>query len=64
MDLAGGVKRTDNVTASNTLIAIVLLLVRGLTSLVSFLAPERLILGLSLLGLGGAALATTLTGVE
>jgi MFS family permease len=64
VDLAGGVKRTDYVAVSNTLIAIVLLLVGGLTSLVSFLAPEQLILGLSLLGLGGAGLASTLPEVE
>jgi hypothetical protein len=64
VDLAGGVKRTDYVAVSNTLIAVVLLLVGGLTSLVSFLAPEQLILGLSLLGLGGAGLAATLPEVE
>jgi hypothetical protein len=64
VDLAGGVKRTDYVAVSNTLIAIVLLLVGGLTSLLSFLEPETLILGLSVLGLGGAGLAATLPEVE
>jgi MFS family permease len=64
VDLAGGVKRTDYVSVSNTLIGLVLLVVGGLTGLVSFLAPEELILGLSLLGLAGAGLATTLPEVE
>jgi len=64
VDLAGGVKRTDYVSVSNTIIGVVLLLVGGLTSLASFLAPEELILGLSLLGLGGAGLAITLPEAE
>ncbi len=64
VDLAGGVKRTDYVAVSNTVIGGVLLAVGGLTSAFSFLAPEALILGLSLLGLGGAALAATLPEVE
>lgn len=64
VDLAGGVKRTDYVSVSNSVIGLVLLLVGGLTSAVSFLAPEELILGLSVLGLGGAALAVGLPEVE
>ena len=64
VDLAGGVKRTDYVSLSNTLIGVALLAVGGLTSAASFLAPEELILGLSLLGLGGAVLAATLPEVE
>ena len=64
VDLAGGVKRTDYVAVSNTLIGFVLLAVGALTSALSFLAPEELILGLSVLGLGGAVLASTLPEVE
>jgi hypothetical protein len=64
VDLAGGVKRTDYVAVSNTLIGIALLLVGGLTSAASFLAPEELILGLSVLGLAGAGLAATLPEVQ
>ncbi len=64
VDLAGGVKRTDYVALSNTLIGLLLLLVGGLTSLVSFLDPEELILGLSLLALCGAAMTLTLPEVE
>jgi hypothetical protein len=64
VDLAGGVKRTDYVAVSNSIIGLVLLLVGGVTSLLSFLAPEEVILGLSLLGLLGAALAMVLPEVE
>lgn len=64
IDLAGGVKRTDYVAVSNTLIGIVLLVVGGLTSALSFLAPEQIILGLSVFGLGGAVLATGLPRVQ
>lgn len=64
VDLAGGVKRTDYVAVSNTLIGIMLLVVGGLTSLVSFLEPEQLIAGLSLFGLAGAAAGLTLPEVE
>jgi MFS family permease len=64
VDLAAGVKRTDYVALSNTLIGLLLLLVGGLTSALSFLRPEELILGLSILGLGGAALALSLPEVE
>lgn len=64
VDLAGGVKRTDYVSVSNTLIGILLLVVGGITSLLSFLAPEVLIVGLSAMGLCGAALALTLPEVQ
>ncbi|MBD3220945.1 MFS transporter [bacterium] len=64
VDLAGGVKRTDYVSVSNTLIGVVLLLVGTVTSALSFLAAEELILGMSLLGLAGAVLARTLPEVE
>mgnify|MGYP000573784432 CR=1 FL=1 len=64
VDLAGGVKRTDYVSVSNTLIGLLLLVVGGVTSLFSWLAPEVVILGLSLFGLAGAGLARTLPEVE
>lgn len=64
IDLAGGVKRTDYVSVSNTLIGIVLLLVGAVTSALSFLPPEQIILGLSILGLIGAGMATTLPEVQ
>ena len=64
VDLAGGVKRTDYVAVSNTLIAVVLLVMGAQTSLFSFLEPAEIILGLSLLGLGGAVLAGSLPEVQ
>jgi len=64
VDLAGGVKRTEYVALSNTIIGLLLLLVGGVTSALSFLRPEELILGLSILGLTGAGLARTLPEVE
>jgi hypothetical protein len=64
VDLAGGVKRTDYVAVSNTLIGLALLVVGGITSLFSWLAPEEIILGLSVLGLAGAGMAFTLPEVE
>jgi hypothetical protein len=60
VDMAGGNKRTDYVSVSNTVIGIILLLAGGVTAALSFLPPEVLILGLagtSLLGvLGGLGL--------
>ena len=64
VDLAGGVKRTDYLAVSNTIIGFVLLVVGGLTGLLSWLPPEDVILGLSLLGLGGAGMALRLPEVE
>ena len=64
VDLAGGVKRTDYVSVSNSLIGLLLLVAGGLTSGATFLAPEELIALLSLFGLAGAAMATTLPEVE
>jgi hypothetical protein len=62
--LAGGVKRTDYVAVSNTLIGILLLLVGGVTSLFAHYPAENVILGLSSFGLLGAALARTLPEVQ
>lgn len=64
VDLSGGVKRTDYVSVSNTLIGLVLLLVGGVTSLFSSLEPQQVILGLSLLGLAGAVMAFSLPEVQ
>ncbi|WP_027852457.1 MFS transporter [Marinobacterium litorale] len=60
IDLAEGNKRTDYVSVSNTVIGIILLLM-GLTGALSaVLSISEIILLLSALCLGGAALATTL----
>ena len=64
VDLAGGVKRTDYVSLSNTLIGLALLLAGGLTGLLSFLEPEELILGLAAAALAGAWMARGLPEVE
>jgi len=64
VDLAGGVKRTDYVSVSNTLIGLLLLVVGGVTGLFSNLAPETVILGLSVMGLIGAGLSRTLPEVQ
>ena len=64
VDLGSGVKRTDYVSVSNTVIGVLLLVVGGITSALSFLAAEEIILGLSLLGICGAVLATTLPEAE
>jgi MFS family permease len=64
VDLAGGVKRTDYVALSNTVIGFVLLIMGAISSALSFLPPESIILVLSLLGLCGAGLAVTLPEVE
>ena len=64
VDLAGGVKRTDYVSVSNSLIGLLLLVAGGLTGAATFLAPEELVALLSLLGLAGAGMATTLPEVE
>jgi len=64
VDLSGGVKRTDYVSVSNTLIGLVLLLVGGVASLFSALEPQEVILGLSLLGLAGAGMAFSLPEVQ
>lgn len=64
VDLAGGVKRTDYVAVSNTLIGFLLLFVGGVTSLFSGFPPETVVLGLSLFGLAGAGLSRTLPEVQ
>lgn len=60
IDLAGGVKRTDYVTVGNSLIGVLLLALGGLTSALSFLAPEWIVLGLGTLALAGASLTARL----
>lgn len=64
VDLAEGNKRTDYVAVSNTLIGVILLLM-GLTgALSSVLEISEIILALSCLCLGGAALAVTLPEID
>ncbi len=60
VDLAGGVRRTDYVSVSNSLIGVLLLLMGGLASALSFLPPEWTLLGLSMAGLLGSGLAAKL----
>jgi MFS family permease len=64
VDLAGGVKRTDYVAVSNTLIGLLLLAVGGITSLFAHHPAETVVLGLSLFGLFGAALSRALPEVQ
>jgi hypothetical protein len=64
VDLAGGVKRTDYVAVSNTLIGIMLLVVGGVTSLFAHFPAETVILGMSMFGLAGAAMTRTLPEVQ
>ncbi|HUF74347.1 MAG TPA: MFS transporter [Gammaproteobacteria bacterium] len=64
VDLAGGNKRTDYVSVSNTVIGIVLL-VAGLSgALSSVLEISSIVLVLSLFGLAGAWLGTRLKAIE
>lgn len=64
IDLAEGNKRTDYVAVSNTLIGLILLLM-GLTgALSSVLDVSEIILALSCLCIGGAALAVTLPEID
>lgn len=56
VDLAGGNKRTDYVAVSNTVIGLLLLATGLIGLLASIVAPEGVILVLSLMGLAGARL--------
>jgi len=64
LDLAGGNKRTDYVAVSNTVIGVVLLAAGSIGALAAVVPPEGIVLVLSLLGLGGAALGGYLPEVE
>ncbi len=64
IDMATGNERTSYVSVSNTVIGIILLLVGGLSALVSLLSVEGVILLLSILGLAGAYKSYKLPNVE
>ena len=64
IDMGTGNKRTSYVSVSNTVIGIILLMVGGLSALVSLLSVEGVILLLSVLGLAGAYKSYKLPNVE
>ena len=64
VDLAGGNKRTDYVSVSNTLIGIILLITGGISALASMISTEGIILVLSLFGIAGAITSSKLPNVE
>lgn len=64
VDMAKGNKRTDYVSASNTIIGFILLLTGGLSALTSLISIEGTILVLSLFGLLGAFASYRLPKVE
>ncbi len=63
IDMAGGNKRTDYVSVSNTLIGVILLLTGGIGALATFLSPEFIILILSTFGAIGAYTSSKLPNV-
>ena len=63
VDMAGGNKRTDYTSVSNTVIGVLLLTVGGLTALVSMISEVAVILTLGLMGLAGALSAVRLKDV-
>jgi len=63
VDMAGGNKRTDYTSVSNTVIGVLLLIVGGLTALVSMISEVAVILTLGLMGLAGAMSAVRLKDV-
>lgn len=63
VDMAGGNKRTDYTSVSNTVIGVLLLVVGGLTALVSMISEVAVILTLGLMGLAGAMSAVRLKDV-
>ena len=64
VDMAGGVKRTDYVSVSNSVIGGILLLTGVLTGALSFLPPHGVIAVLSAFGAVGAAMARSLPPVD
>ena len=63
VDMAGGNKRTDYTSVSNTVIGVLLLVTGGLTALVSMISEVAVILTLGMMGLAGAISATRLKDV-
>lgn len=63
VDMAGGNKRTDYTSVSNTVIGVLLLVTGGLTAAVSMVSDVAVILTLGFMGLAGAISATRLREV-
>lgn len=63
VDMAGGNKRTDYTSVSNTVIGVLLLVTGGLTALVSMVSDVAVIFMLGLMGLAGAISAVGLKDV-
>ncbi len=63
VDMAGGNKRTDYTSVSNTLIGLILLLTGGLTALLSVVSPIAVIAVLGLMGFAGMICAHRLPEV-
>ncbi|MFC4258244.1 MFS transporter [Marinobacter lacisalsi] len=63
VDMAGGNKRTDYTSVSNSVIGLLLLVVGGLTALLSLVSNVAVILALGFMGLAGAVSAVRLEEV-
>lgn len=63
VDMAGGNKRTDYTSVSNTVIGLILLATGGLTAALSIISEVAVILTLGLMGLAGAISAVRLKDV-
>ena len=64
VDMAGGNKRTDYVAVSNTVIGALLLVAGSAVAALSFVGPDGLILGLSLVAFAGAGMGGALPETE
>ncbi|GGW44344.1 MFS transporter [Arenibacter certesii] len=64
VDMAGGNKRTDYVSVSNTIIGLILLVTGGISAVASIISIEGVILVLSLFGVLGAYKSYKLPNVE
>lgn len=64
VDMAGGNKRTDYVSVSNTLIGLILLITGAISALAALISTEGVILVLSLMGIVGAFRSYRLPNVE
>lgn len=64
VDMAGGTKRTDYVSVSNSVIGVLLLVTGGISALAALISPLAVILLLGLMGLLGVISALRLPDVE
>ncbi|WP_203141592.1 MFS transporter [Marinobacter mangrovi] len=64
VDMAGGNKRTDYTSVSNTVIGLLLLVTGGISALASLISPTAVIVLLGLMGLAGTVSAVRLREVE